>query len=168
MGTRPGDLDPGAILYLVRHQSGDPDPGAVTESILNHSSGITALSNLENDMQVVRQAARSGDTGALLALSVFTRSITKAIGGFCWLLGGLDAIVFTGGIGEHDAATRSEVLSGLEEQGVALDSTLNTASVTGMHRINSPKSNVAIFVIPTQEDRMIAVHVSQMIQSVAS
>ncbi len=117
MGTRPGDLDPGVILYLLRRQKGNGDPGKAVESILNRGSGLAALSGLPNDMRLIRKAAAEGNPSAALALSVFTHSITKTIGGFCWLMGGLDALVFTGGIGEHDHLTRSEVLSGSKISG---------------------------------------------------
>ncbi len=137
MGTRPGDLDPGLILYLLRAQR--DEPATAVETLLNHASGMIALSGQPNDMQVVRKAAAAGDAEALLALKVFTRSITKAIGGFHWLLGGLDAIVFTGGIGQHDAETRAEVLA-------------PCGSAAG----------TAIVVLPAQEDLVIAVHVERM------
>ena len=163
MGTRPGDLDPGVLLYLLRQQPNGDAAGAV-ESIVNHNSGMVALSGLPNDMRRVRKAADEGDPRARLAIDVFTRSITKAIGGFEWLMGGLDALVFTGGIGEHDPATRSAVLAGLEGLGVILDPQLNTATSEGLRIISSSASNVVILVIPAQEDLMIAVHVSQMAQ----
>ena len=85
--------------------------------MLNHASGMVALSGLANDVRAVRRAASNGDGRAVLALKVFTRSVRKAIGEYCWLMGGVDAIVFTGGIGEHDAATRAEVLDQGEELG---------------------------------------------------
>ena len=78
---------------------------------------MVALSSLPNDMRAVRKAAANGDVRAQLAIKVFTRSVIKAIGGYCWLMGGVDSIVFTGGIGEHDAETRREVLGDLERNG---------------------------------------------------
>jgi acetate kinase len=165
MGTRPGDLDPGVLLYLLRQEQRDGDPIGTIESMVNHSSGMVALSGLPNDMRAIRKAAAEADPRAMLALNVFTRSVTKAIGGFCWLMGGLDAIVFAGGIGENDAHTRSAVLANVEGLGVDLDHELNEAKGDALRRINSAESKVAIFVVPTQEDLMIAVHVSQMAQS---
>jgi acetate kinase len=137
MGTRPGDLDPGLILYLLRQQKGDA--ATAVETTLNHEAGMIALSGQPNDMKAIRKAAGAGDAGALLALRVFTRSVTKAIGGFQWLLGGLDAIVFTGGIGEHDATTRTEVLGGADIGG-----------------------KIAILVLASQEDLVIAMHVERL------
>ena len=116
-------------------------------------------------MKVIRKAASAGGPAALLALKIFTRSITKAIGGFCWLLGGLDAIVFTGGIGEHDAGTRAAVLADLKEVGIALNPDLNEKDDRELRRISSYESKVSVFVVPAQEDLIIAMHVSRMAQA---
>lgn len=164
MGTRPGDLDPGLLLYLLRHQHGD-DPVATLEQMLNHSCGLVALSDCANDMQAIRKAADEGSAKAALALKMFTRSITKAIGSFCWLQGGLDAIVFTGGIGEHDSQTRSEILAGLNGLGVALDQGKNERKGAHLRSIGASASNGAIMVAPAQEDLMIAIHVIRMAHS---
>ncbi len=166
MGTRPGDLDPGLVLYLLRQQSGGREEAvSAVETLLNHSSGMVALSGLPNDLKAVRQAAASGDERAVLALKVFTRSITKAIGGFSWLMGGLDAVVFTGGIGEHDAASRAAIMAGLDGVGIALDRTRNQAHVGKLTEIGASESKTAIFIAPSQEDLMIAVHVDRMVRS---
>jgi acetate kinase len=162
MGTRPGDLDPGLLLYMLRHERRNVDGIDRLESILNYKSGMVALTGLRNDMREIRNAAAGGNPNASNALRIFARSVTKTIGGYCWLLGGLDAIVFTGGIGENDALTRKEVLAGLEELGVALDSRLNEEKDDGVRRINSAESKVEVFIVPSQEDLMIAVHVRQM------
>jgi acetate kinase len=163
MGTRPGDLDPGLILYLLRQQN-DDSAGAIStvETILNRQSGMVALTGMANDMKTVRKAAAGGDARALLALKVFTRSVTKAIGAFCWLLGGLDAVVFAGGIGENDPFTRLEILSGLEDMGISIDSALNQEKINSLTRIGASQSKTEIFVIPAREDLMIAAHVDRM------
>lgn len=163
MGTRSGDLDPGLVLYLLRERKKSPrDRVAEVEALLNHASGIVALSGRANDVKAVRKAAAEGDARATLALKVFTRSVAKAMGGFSWLLGGLDAIVFAGGIGEHDAQTRREVVGGLEGLGVNIDAALNQAAAGGIQRISSPNSPTSVFVVPAREDQMIAVHVERM------
>ncbi len=154
MGTRPGDLDPGLVLYMVRQLSVD-----ATEKMLNHDAGMVALSGMKNDVKAVREAAANGDMRARLALDVFTRSIRKAIGGYAWLLGGLNAILFAGGIGEHDGATRREVLAGLEETGVRLEEDNRSE---GMRRVSAEGSKTAVWVVPAEEDLMIAVHVQEM------
>jgi acetate kinase len=161
MGTRPGDLDPGLMLYLLRQQRGE-DAISNVERMLNHDAGMVALTGLPNDMKVVRKAAAAGNDAAILALKVFTRSARKAIGGFAWLMGGLDAIVFTGGIGEHDAATRAEVLSGSQ---VLINSSLNEAKGDGVRRISASDSETAVFAVTAQEDLVIALHVTRMVRA---
>ncbi|MBS1821007.1 MAG: acetate/propionate family kinase [Acidobacteria bacterium] len=167
MGTRPGDLDPGLVLYLLRDMKGDRDQSfAAVEKLLNHSAGISALSGLPNDMRATREAAVKGTAQAKLAIDVFTRSVRKAIGGYCWLMGGLDAIVFTGGIGEHDARTREEIAGGLEELGIAIDAKLNRpkdrSGDSDIRHIAASQSKTKILVIPAKEDWMIAAHVQRM------
>jgi acetate kinase len=167
MGTRSGDLDPGLVLYLLREGKGERV--AEVEALLNHRSGLVALSGMENDVKAIRAAAET-NARATLALKIFTRSLTKAMGGFSWLMGGLDAIVFAGGIGEHDSHTRAEVVGGLGAIGVSLDALLNLnldkvqseAGASGIQRISSQDSATAVLVVPAREDQMIAVHVEQM------
>jgi acetate kinase len=163
MGTRPGDLDPGLVLYLARQQQGDAKTAwSTVEAMLNHQSGMVALSGLPNDMRAVRKAAASGNADAKLAIDIFTRTVRKAVGAFAWLLGGLDAVIFTGGIGEHDVMSRAEILRGLEEYGVTLDTDANQATGDALRRVSTTDSSVAVWVVTAQEDRMIAVHVKQM------
>jgi acetate kinase len=116
-------------------------------------------------MRAVRTAAAQGNADAKLALEIFTRSVRKAIGSFAWLLGGLDAVVFTGGIGEHDVLSRTEILSGLESYGLKLDAVANEAKGAALRRISGADSQTAIWVVTAQEDRMIAVHVGRMDQN---
>jgi acetate kinase len=163
MGTRPGDLDPGLVLYLLRQAQGDRVAAMNSvETLLNHKAGMVALSGLPNDMRGVRKAAAAGSADARLALQIFTRSVRKAIGAFSWLLGGLDAIVFTGGIGEHDVQSRAEILQGLESSGVVLDAAANEAQGDDLRRVSAANSQVAVWVVTAQEDRTIAMHVQQM------
>jgi acetate kinase len=163
MGTRPGDLDPGLVLYLLREAKGDREAAMNSvETLLNHQAGMVAISGQPNDMRETRKAAQQGSADARLALDVFTRSVRKAIGAFNWLMGSLDAVVFTGGIGEHDVQSRAEILRGLENCGVILDTAANQAGGDNLRRVSSPDSKVAVWVVTAQEDRMIAVHVGQM------
>jgi acetate kinase len=159
MGTRPGDLDPGLVLYLQRQAQGQEALDA-TQKMLNHDAGMVALTGLPNDMKLVRGAAVAGDEAAILAVKIFTRSVQKAIGGFSWLMGGLDAIVFTGGIGEHDSATRAQVLTGTE---VLLESSMNESKASGVRLISASNSKTTVFVVPSQEDLVIALHVKLII-----
>jgi len=161
MGTRPGDLDPGLVLYLVRQANGQ-DGSDAAEKMLNHCAGMIALTGLPNDMKRIRSAAAAGNEAAILALKIFIRSVQKAIGGFAWLMGGLDAIVFTGGIGEHDATTRAEVLAGTE---VLLDPARNESKGAGIRPIAASNAKMAVFVVPAQEDLVIALHVKHAVQA---
>ena len=166
MGTRAGDLDPGLVLYLLREQKGPREEAvASVETLLNKDAGVAAMSGMANDVRVVRQAAAKEDARAVLALKVFTRSVTKAIGSFCWLMGGMDAIVFAGGIGEHDAGTREEILAGLEGLGVELEGGKARGADAGIQAISAPGSKIKIFIVPAQEDLIIALHVERMERS---
>jgi acetate kinase len=163
MGTRPGDLDPGLVIYLLRQVEGDQV--SALEKMLNHDAGMVALSGLPNDMKAVRAAVEKGDAKARLAVEIFTRSVKKAVGGFVALMGGLDAVVFAGGIGEHDARSRSEILAGMEGLGILMNSELNEAKGDSMRRLSASDSVPAVLVVPAKEDWMIAVHVDQMARS---
>jgi acetate kinase len=167
MGTRPGDLDPGLVLYLLRQarEEGAADLVGAVETMLNRASGMVALSGLPNDMRGVRKAAAERDTHAALALAIFTRSVKKTIGGFIALMGGVDAIVFAGGIGEHDAQSRMEILDGMEEMGILVNKELNDAKESRLRRINASESKATVLVVPTKEDLMIAMHVDRMVRA---
>jgi acetate kinase len=165
MGTRPGDLDPGVVLYLVRQQKDANEAVSAVEKMLNHDAGMVALSGMPNDVKTVREAAAKGNADAVLALKVFTRSVRKAIGSYAWLLGGVDAVIFSGGIGEHDAVTRAETLRGLEGFGIELDEAANGKRATGVRTISAARAQTAIWVVPAEEDLMIAMHVERMVRA---
>jgi acetate kinase len=169
MGTRPGDLDPGLVLYLLRQMEGDQVSALETmlglEKMLNRDAGMVALSGMPNDMKAVREAAAGGDAKARLAVEIFTRSVKKAVGGFMALMGGVDAVVFAGGIGEHDARSRAEILSGLESFGISINSERNEAKGDAVRRVSASDSVPMVLVVPAKEDWMIAVHVDRMSRS---
>ena len=118
MGTRSGDLDPGVLLYLLRHEKFDADG---LEDLLNHQSGLFGLSSGESDVKALEERARANDPEATLALDVFAVSVRKAIGAYMALLGGVDVLVFTGGIGEHSDRITSAATGGLEVLGLTAD-----------------------------------------------
>ena len=153
MGTRSGDVDPGLFAYLGRVAGLDAD--AVTAA-LNGASGLLGLSGTSNDMRAVEQAATAGDERAALALDVFTARLAKAVGALAVPLERLDALVFTGGIGEHSAPVRSRTLARLGVLGLAEDPEANArhGRDTG-GRISPPGPTVAL-VVPTDEELMIA------------
>lgn len=158
MATRSGDLDPGVLLYLQRVKQMNADS---IEQLLNHDAGLKALSGGKADMRDLEAAADRGDQQAQLAIEVFCVSIRKVIAAYSAVLGGLDMLVFAGGIGEHSARIRAGVCRGLEILGVSLDARSN-ASNEGT--ISSKDSRVRVCVIPSQEDRQIARHSRALMQ----
>jgi len=118
MGTRSGDLDPGVVLYLVRNEKLDADG---LEDLVNHQSGLFALSGGESDVKALQERAERGDSAARLALDVFGVEVRKQIGAYVALLGGVDLLVFTGGIGEHSDLIRSAATEGLEAVGLTAE-----------------------------------------------
>ncbi|HWW98238.1 MAG TPA: acetate/propionate family kinase [Edaphobacter sp.] len=169
MGTRPGDLDPGLVLYLLRQMERGRVNALETmlglEKMLNHDAGMVALSRMPNDMKAVREAVVRGDARAKLAVEVFTRSVKKAVGGFMALMGGVDAVVFAGGIGEHDARSRAEILGGMESFGISINSERNEVESDAVRRVSASDSVPMVLVVPAKEDWMIAVHVNRMMRS---
>lgn len=151
MGTRTGDLDPGVSLFLMRNQSMNAN---ALEFLLNHESGLIALGGT-NDMRQLSVNAEKGDAGAKLAIEVFCRSIAKTIASYAAILGGLDLIIFAGGIGEHSFQVRDNVCSRLGFMGVVLDSARNRHAA---QRISSNTSRVDIRIVPSEEERQIARH----------
>ena len=150
MGTRGGDLDPGVILYLLRRGRNEPE----LDKLLNRQSGMLGISGKSGDMRELEKAAAGGDPRADLALDVFAYRAAKYIGAYAVALDGLDALVFTAGIGEHSAPMRSRICSRLGILGVQLDPALNAAASKTQRRISSGR--VEVWVIPTNEELEIA------------
>ncbi|MFI6922766.1 acetate/propionate family kinase [Nonomuraea spiralis] len=149
MGTRSGDVDPAIAGYLARVRGLGAEE---VEHALSHQGGLRALAGTL-DMREVR---RRDDEEARLALDVYTRRVRKYVGAYYALLGRVDAIVFTGGVGEHDAATRAESLAGLGRLGVTVDPELNAAASAAERAVSPPGAEVAVLVIPTDEEWEIA------------
>jgi len=162
MATRSGDLDPGVLLYLQRVKQMNADS---IEQLLNHDAGLKALSGGKADMRDLEAAEDRGDQEAQLAIDVFCVSIRKVIAAYSAVLGGLDMLVFAGGIGEHSARIRAGVCRGLEILGVSLNAR-NNESNEGT--ISSKDSRVRVCVIPSQEDRQIARHCRTLMQDLGS
>jgi acetate kinase len=163
MGTRPGDLDPGLVFYLMRLQGGSAAHATnAVEQLLNKRSGMLALSGLSNDMRILRDAEKNGNEQAALAIDVFSLSVKKMIGGYVALMGGLDALVFSGGIGERDPMTRAQVCAGMDAFGLTLNPEANDPTHAGPKTISHPDSKIAVYVLPADEDRIIAGHVARL------
>ena len=152
MGTRCGDLDPAIHFYLSRKTG---RPFGEIEGVLNRESGLKGICG-ENDMREIQRRAEEGDARAELAISMFCYRIRKYIGAYYAVLGRLDALVFTGGIGEHSARVRRESCEGLSALGIVLDNGRNREVSSGIVEIQGEDSRVKVLVIPTDEEREIA------------
>jgi acetate kinase len=156
MGTRSGDLDPGLLVYLINQRGYD---GRRLERMVNHESGLLGVSAISADVKTLLEK-RAAEPQAALAIEMFCYQVRKQIGAFAAALGGLDLLVFTGGIGERAAPVRSEVCHGLEFLGIELDRRRNE---THADPISSSASRCLVRVIPTNEDLMIARHTRRLI-----
>ncbi len=152
MGSRSGSVDPGILIYLMREQGYD---AAGLDTLLNQQSGLKGLSGISHDLRPVQVAIQAGDQRAQLAWDVYIHRIRSGIGAMLMSLGGLDALIFTAGVGEHNAAVRSAVCQGLSFLGMALDEPLNQTG-NGDRDIATNDSSVRILVLHTQEDWQIA------------
>jgi acetate kinase len=149
MGTRPGALDPGVVLYLMREKGMD---ASAIERFLYHQCGLKGLSGISNDVRILEA---SGDSQARLALDHFVYRITKEIGALAAVLGGIDALVFTAGIGENAADIRARIVAGSAWLGLSLDAAANRA-ISG--DLSATPTGPRVLVIPTDEEVMIARH----------
>jgi acetate kinase len=151
MGTRSGSVDPGLLLYVLRQKGVSADD---LDRVLNRESGLLGISGVSGDMRQVHEAARAGNPRAVLSLEVFVHRLRQTIGAFAATLGGIDALIFTAGIGEHDAAIRAAACRGLEFLGLHLDDRANAACQPDAD-IAAPSSPGRILVIATREDLTI-------------
>jgi len=156
MGTRPGDLDPGVILYLLEQKGYD---AAQLSRLVNLKSGLLGVSGLSSDVKTLLDA-RGLNADAAEAIEMFCYQIKKAIGALAAALGGLDLLVFTGGIGEHAAAVRAEACQGLAHLGLAIDPRRNDSN---QDTISAADSRCRVRVIPTNENLMVARHAARLI-----
>ncbi len=155
MGTRSGDLDP-AILDFVAHKEGLSD--AAIQTLLNKQSGLLGISGITSDMrELLAEAAENDDRRAWLAIEMFAYRARKYIGAYLAALGGADAILFTGGIGENASAVRSLILDEMDWAGIAIDTTVNQTLPGGTDgRISTEDSRIEVWIIPTNEEVLIA------------
>jgi acetate kinase len=156
MGTRSGDLDPGLMVYLINQKGHD---GRRLERLVNHESGLLGVSAISSDVKTLL-AKRAAEPNAALAIEMFCYQMRKQIGALAAVLGGLDLLVFTAGIGERAAPVRFEVCRGLEYLGINLDPQRNEAHADP---VSVPASRCTVRVIPTNEDLMIARHTRRVI-----
>jgi acetate kinase len=155
MGTRCGDIDAGVLAFLERTEKMS---ATQSEEMLNKKSGLLGLSGISSDMREIQKAAGEGNHRALLALKAYCYRVRKYIGAYVASMGGVDALIFTGGIGQGSAEVRALALQGLECMGIALDSQPNrdARGFDEVCRISTDKSKVTVLVVPTDEERMMA------------
>ena len=159
MGTRSGDLDAGILEYLMNKYGMD-----IKEmlNVLNKKSGVLGISGVSSDFRDLEEAAKAGNDRAQLALDSFQYSVKKLVGAYAAAMGGVDAIVFTAGVGENDAVTRMAIASGLEFMGVKMDAEANN---TRGHEavVSAADSKVKVLLIPTDEELMIAMDTAEIV-----
>jgi len=156
MGTRSGDLDPGVVIYLVREKHYDT---TAVEDMLDRQSGMLGIGGLEGDMRRLRSAP-SSNADARLAISMFCYSVRKQIAAMAAVLGGVELIVFTGGIGENDRETRAEICGGLSWMDVLLDDMRNQSA---LNPISDTSSRCVVRILPAEEDQQIARHAAELL-----
>lgn len=153
MGTRSGDLDPGVISYIMEkeHMS-----ASGMSTLLNKFSGVLGVSGLSSDMREINAGIKENNPRAILALKTYDYRIKKYIGAYSAVLGGVDILVFTGGVGENQWTTRSAVCKDMEYMGIELDEELNRSARAKEAVISKPTSKVKVLIIPTDEELTIA------------
>jgi acetate kinase len=154
MGTRCGSIDPGVLIYLMDEKGLD---ARGLEKLIYKESGLLGVSGISSDMRTLRE---SEDPRAREATDLFAYRIVREIGSLAAALGGLDALVFTGGIGQRDKKTRRDVVAGCAWLGAALDEQANDS---GKPRIDARSSTIQIWVLPTDEERVIARHTAALL-----
>lgn len=163
MGTRSGDIDPGIITYIMNKE--DLTISEVN-SMLNKHSGLVGISGLSSDLRDIIEGVKDGHRGATLAFQMYVQRIRKYIGAYAAAMNGIDTIIFTGGVGENSALVRELVCEGLTFLGLKLDQEQNEKATTGSRKISSKDSSVEVYIIPTNEELMIARDTLRIVQSI--
>ena len=161
MGTRCGDVDPGALLYIQQKENLD---NAGMQALINKKSGVAGLTEISSDMRDIENAVAAGNERAILALQMYEYRIIKYIGAYTAALGGADVIVFTGGVGENQTQTRERICEQLAYLGVTYDKERNKTRGTEIE-ISNPDSRIHVVVIPTDEEYMIACDTKAIVEA---
>ncbi len=163
MGSRSGDIDMGAVTYIMDKEK----IGTKSASILfNKHSGLLGISGTSSDMREIREAATKGDERALLAIKMFDYRVKKYIGAYAAAMGGVDLLIFTGGVGENSDTNRTGICEGLEFLGVELDEQINSGLRSKEAIISKKSAKVKVMVVPTNEELMIAVDTQRIIEAI--
>ncbi len=160
MGTRSGDIDMGAVSYIMDKEK----IGTKSASILfNKHSGLLGISGISSDMREIQEAASKGDERCILAIKMFNYRVKKYIGSYAAAMGGIDLLIFTGGVGENSDSNRKGICEGLEFLGIELDEQINAGSRGKEMTISKKNSKVKVMVVPTNEELMIAIDTQRII-----
>jgi acetate kinase len=162
MGTRSGDLDPAIVMFLMEREGLSLQE---VNDVLNKKSGCLGLSGLSNDVRDLRAAAANGHERAKITLKVYPYRAKKLIGAYAAAMGGVDAIVFTAGIGENDSQMRTDVCAGLEFLGIEIDPNKNEATAGEARDISTETAKSQVLVIPTNEELMIASETRRIVEA---
>lgn len=165
MGTRSGDLDPSVILYIMGHEELTL---AEANALLNKHSGLAGISGVSSDMREIWEEAEKGNERALLAINVFCYRLKKYIAAYAGVLGGLDAVVFTGGIGENASYVREKAVDTLNFLGIEIEHAKNRQPIQEDTDVSSLKSRVKLLVIPTNEELVIADDTRRIVQNLTA
>lgn len=166
MGTRSGDLDPSVVTYMMEKEALTPRE---IGTILNKQSGLLGITGVSGDCRNIQKMADDGDTRAALSLKMLAYQIKKYIGAYTAAMGGADALVFTAGIGENSDAIRQDICHNLEYLGIKIDRRLNSTATGGVEKeITAKDAKVRTFVIPTNEEYVIALEVKKVVESMYS
>lgn len=158
MGTRTGSMDPAVVTYLINGGMSAKE----VDNLMNKQSGVQGVSGVSSDFRDLSAASAEGNKRAQLALDMFTYQVKKYVGSYAAAMGGIDAVVFTAGVGENDAATRAAIVDGLDFMGIKIDADKN--NTRGTVDISAADSNVKTLVIPTNEELMIAIDTQRLVQ----
>jgi len=156
MGTRSGDMDPAIPLMLQTEEFGGPRDHKDVDTLLNKKSGLQGISGSSNDFRELHDARDAGDSRADLAIRMYAYRVRKYVGAYMAVLGGLDCLVFTAGVGENDDIVRELVCDGLDDLGIAFDKEKNVGKKRTAELVSKPGSKVDVWVIPTDEELVIA------------
>lgn len=160
MGTRSGDIDAGAVIYLQKKLGLDADG---LSDLLNKKSGVLGISEISSDMREIEDAAHSGNKRAQLALDMYFYRIKKYVGAYVAALGGCDVLVFTAGVGENQSDLRQEVCRNMEFMGIKIDNEKNAKTRGEEIELSTPDSRVKVVIIPTDEELMIATDTMELV-----
>ncbi len=162
MGTRAGDIDAGAVLHIMGRE--ELSLGEIN-TLLNKHSGLVGISGVSSDMRDIVEELENGNDRARLAFKLFTYRVKKYVGSYAAVMNGLDAIVFTGGIGENANSVRWDALSDMEYLGIKMDEELNNVRSGEERRVSADDSKVGVYVIPTNEELVIAWETKKIVEA---